>query len=216
MENAPETKEKPSLSEVPAAASEVPYGEDESAEEPTTPSGSGIAALRRAWSAVAVVFLAVFLLLAAAYALSPAFRQKSAEIIAKARSREITAEPITEAVPEIIEGRNPGWLPEGTWELTFDEPNPMLAMKIYTRPDGAFIEITECVSGTIISIDTEDAEIREDIIVSGHSSVLSVKEAQIHLVWEDEEAQRYYVVCIAGAPELTDPAIILRIAENLD
>ena len=56
MENAPETKEKPPRSEVPATASEAPYSEDESAEEPTTPSGSGIAALRRAWSAVAVGF----------------------------------------------------------------------------------------------------------------------------------------------------------------
>ena len=65
-------------------------------------------------------------------------------------------------------------------------------------------------------VDTEDAEVREDIIVSGHSSVLSVKEAQIILVWEDGEAQRYYMVSIVGAPELTDPAVILRIAENLD
>ena len=158
----------------------------------------------------------MFLLLAAVYALSPAFRQKSAELIVKARSREITGEPITEAVPEEFEGQNPRWLPEGTWELTFDVHDVNIAQKIYTRPDGATIQITELGPGMVLSIDTEDAEVREDIIVSGHSSVLSVKEAQIILVWEDGEAQRYYMVSIVGAPELTDPAIILRIAENLD
>ena len=75
--------------------------------------------------------------------------------------------------------------------------------------------MADAATGSLV-VDTEDAQVQRDIRINGSPSVLSVKEAQIILVWEDGEAQRYYMVSIVGAPELTDPAIILRIAENLD
>ena len=184
---------------------------------PTTrPRRAGFAAFRRAFSRFASAFLILFLLAAAAFALSPGFREKVAGFVIAAFDREAPApEPVPEE-PQDTAGVTPRWLPEGTWELTYSRQIPGNAANKYIRSDDSFIYIEQIPTSATLAINTENAEVRNDIIVKGHSSIMSITEEAIVLVWTDEGAGVIYCVNVCGAPDLLDPAIVLHIAESLD
>lgn len=75
--------------------------------------------------------------------------------------------------------------------------------------------MADAATGSLV-VDTEDAQVRRDIRINGSPSVLSVKDGVLVLSWIDEARGSLFLLSITGSEELTDPAVILRIAENLD
>ena len=69
--------------------------------------------------------------------------------------------------------------------------------------------------GSVLGIDTEDAEILTDLRVHGYDAMMSVKESHVILVWVDTERDRLCDLELHEPPPDFTPEMLLRIAEGL-
>ena len=191
--------------------------DDELEQPPTTrPPRAGFAAFRRVFSRFASAFLILFLLAAAAFAVSSGFREKVSGFVTAAFDREAPApEPVSDEPMDTVSNSVPLWMPEGEWDLTYFVDDPSIVFHKYSRSDGSFITINAYRLPYTLSVDTENAEIRHDYLVNGNASIMSIKEEHIVLAWVDDELDVLFEVSASGASDVVDPAVVLKIAENL-
>lgn len=172
-------------------------------------------AFKKTVSRVSMVFLVVFLIFSITFVNVSAFRDATLNLIEKTFSHGTVIAGPSSGIMNSISSKTPRWMPEGQWKLEFYSNNPNTVVTRYTRSDGSFINISRFDPSFVLSVDTEDAEIRRDITVNGNSSVVSIKPDSIMITWVEDQDDSIYGITIYGASDLISTEIIVRIAENL-
>lgn len=143
---------------------------------------------------VAAVLLALF---SAAYALSPEFRSGTLNLLMqideKAASFQLTPAESSEAhsdLPTVVVS----WLPEGY------KGNAPIADRFQTiinctNPADNLIQVSVFWNhNTNYSIDIEDADVYEDLIIQGNPAILTIKDGLLSIFWADEALGVYVYV----------------------
>lgn len=164
--------------------------------------------------AAAVVIMAA--LFGCAYALSPEFRAGTLNVLLeldeKAASFQLGQnESETSEMPQPLPTVTVGWLPDGY------VPEPAVADRLQTTIDCANAEgdlirvrvFTE--DQTFLNLDTEDADLCEDITIQGQPALLVEKEGMLRILWADETSGTYIYV----ASYAVDKTILVQLAENI-
>ena len=174
-----------------------------------------LSSFKKAVTHVSRVFLFVFLIFSLTFTKVSAFRDVTLSFIEKAFDRGTAITGSDLGIINNISTKVPRWLPEGRWELEFFSNNANASIAKYTRSDGSFINIDAVNSSSIYSIDTEDADIRHDIMIEGYPALLSIKDDRIILTWTNEDESTIYGITISGDSELISIDVVVRIAESL-
>lgn len=168
---------------------------------------------------VALRFLAAALILMAlfgcAYAVSPQFRTGTLNLLMqldeKAASFQLVDDDIAPEAPALMPTVTLGWLPEG-----YKGENPVhsrLKTTIdCTDPNGNLIRVQVLTEEqTIYNLDTEDADLCEDITIQGQPALLVEKEGMLRILWADENTSTYIFVNSSAV----DADTLILVAESL-
>ena len=86
----------------------------------------------------------------------------------------------------------------------------------YEDTVGDCIEYSElAANGLGLAIDTEDADVKTDVVIRGWSATISIKENRSLAVWLDEENNIFCTLLVYGDNIDNSKEILLRIAENI-
>ena len=208
MADPAETKEKTPL----------PGDEFESDSAAPLPRRAGFAVFRRVFSRFAAAFLILFLLLAAAFAVSPGFREKVAGFVTATFDREASVS-LPDSHPSVSNNiRGPTWFPGDTWTRTSCQETQSSFIYQYTSAAGDSITYVELpAAGTSCSIDSEGCEVINDIFVNGLPAVASIndEEKTINIVWIDKEAYVIRNLITTGASSTFSLEDVIRMAESI-
>ena len=81
---------------------------------------------------------------------------------------------------------NPRWFPEGEWVVTTVMPSEIFSLIVYERADGTRIlyeeDYADC-GGMVV--DTEGAQVRDDVLIRDQAALASISDRGITLVWKN-------------------------------
>lgn len=159
---------------------------------------AGRTALRAAGRA-AMVFGVISALFVGAFAASGTVRSGVLNLVVKtfgvSTDFYYEGQPQTEAPRLTV-----GWLPEG-FALEREKSNEVGTTYVYGDGQGRYIYAMYVLGdGTVMSVDTEDAEVR-DIRIGSADALLARKENSIQIVWGTEDRAGFVNVCGIGVSE---------------
>lgn len=163
-------------------------------------------------SKVSVVVFVAMLLFTTAFAVSPTFRANTLNLVVETfydrTDLRFTNETVSES--EVSEQRNVGWLPTG-YTLESQGTDSRGSWLIYKSDDGGeiILEVYTSESG-ILSVDTEDAAVR-NIEVQNNDAMLISEGSGIQIVWADEEMGAFVSLVGEGLSE----AELIKVANNI-
>ena len=176
---------------------------------------NALSSFKNAVTHVSRVFLFMFLIFSLTFTKVSAFRDATMNLAMKTFGQRMAIIGWDYTIDDSLSSQIPRWLPDGKWDISFYANDSNTVVTKYTRSDGAFININQCSPSFVLSIDIEDAEIRQNYLINGNSAVMSIKEEYIILSWIDNGLNVLYEVSVGGAPDVVDPAVVIKIAESL-
>ncbi len=167
---------------------------------------------------IAVLFLVCFLVFSIPFCTVSAFRTASLNLVIETfdKGTKITADEDHLNGSLTTLSKSPTWFPAGTWRAVFLTNEESLFLIRFEDLDSNVIFYSEIpTDGSMLSIDTEDAEILSDILVYGNKAVMSVKREQVILSWIDDSNSTICTLEVHGSHFIATPDIALRIAESI-
>ena len=171
----------------------------------------------KAVSRVAVVFLVVAIAFSVPFCTVSAFRDAALGYMLRTfdTGTDISLYGIPENQP-YLGGGHPAWFPVGSWTLTETLRDDSMYVIRYEATVGDCIEYSElAANGLGLAIDTEDADVKTDVVIRGWSATISIKENRSLAVWLDEENNIFCTLLVYGDNIDNSKEILLRIAENI-
>jgi hypothetical protein len=175
-----------------------------------------MAVVGKAFSHVAKVFLIVFLIFSITFTSVSAFRDVAMNFVVKTFDHSSTIVSWLGQNKASTLRYAPSWLPDNSWELVNYSSSDSTYTLEYKNADGDSLNIlmTDSASGNI-TIDTENTEIRTDILINKNPSIMSIDSEAVILSWEDESRNLFCTLVICGSENNLDPQIAQKIAESI-
>lgn len=165
------------------------------------------------FAATVAIMAALF---GAAYALSPEFRAGTLNVLMDLDERAasfqlVKDESSVSEMPALMPTVTVDWLPEG-YDQNLPSSDRLQTTVDCTNADGDLIRVRVFIEDqTLYSLDIEEADLCNDIIIQGHPAFLIQKEGSYRISWADEITGTYIYV----SSDAVDDTILTEVAESI-